>query len=112
MRRVEFPGKIRVAAWERSSGHCENCTRRLSPGDVYYEHLVPCELGGTATLENCGVYCRSCWTEKTRTYDHPTIAKVKRIEMRHLGAKRSRTPLPCGRDSPYKKTIGGKVIPR
>ena len=92
--RKEFPGKIRVAAWERSRGLCENCTRRLSPGDVFYEHLVPDGLTGQPTLENCGVYCKTCWSTKTRTYDHPTIAKAKRIEMRHLGAKRSTQPDP------------------
>ena len=93
MVRKEFPGKIRVAAWERSSGHCENCTRRLSPGDVYYEHLVCAALGGPPTLENCGVYCRSCWTEKTRTYDLPTVAKAKRRQIHFIGAKRSRNPI-------------------
>jgi len=112
MKRVEFPGKVRVAAWERCRGLCENCTRRLSPGDVYFEHLVPAGLTGQATLENCGVYCRSCWTEKTRTYDLPTVAKAKRQQIHFLGAKRSRNPLPGGRNSPYKKTISGKVVLR
>ena len=71
--RKEFPGKIRVAAWERSRGLCENCTKRLSPGDVFYEHLVPDGLTGQPTLENCGVYCKTCWATKTshlRSPDH------------------------------------------
>jgi 5-methylcytosine-specific restriction enzyme A len=93
MRRHEFPGKIRVAAWERCRGQCENCTRRLSPGDIYYEHLVPAALAGQATLENCGVYCKSCWTDKTRTYDVPVTAKAKRQQRRFISIKRSRNPI-------------------
>ena len=112
MSRREFPGKVRVAAWERSCGLCENCSRRLSPGDIYFEHRVPCELGGAATLENALVFCKSCWSLKTRIYDHPTIAKAKRIEMRHLGAKRSRNPLPGGRNDKLKKKITGRVVLR
>ena len=112
MTRREFPGKIKVAAWNRSRGKCESCTRPLSEGDIYYEHIVCDALGGPPTLENCGVYCKTCWSTKTRTYDHPTIAKAKRIEMRHLGAKRSLNPLPGGRNDKLKKKISGEVVPR
>ena len=113
MARREFPGKIRMAAWKRSTGICEACkVHKLSEGDVYYEHIIPDALGGPPTLENCGVYCKTCWSTKTRIYDHPTIAKVKRIEMRHLGAKRSRNPLPGGRNDKWKKKISGEVVPR
>ena len=77
-----------------------------------YEHLVPDALGGPPTLENCGVYCKTCWSLKTRTYDHPTIAKAKRIEMRHVGAKRSRSPLPGGRGDKLKKRLDGTVVRR
>lgn len=109
MARREFPGKVRVAAWKRSSGHCEVCTRKLSEGDIYYEHIVCDALGGPPTLENCGVYCKTCWSLKTRTYDHPTIAKVKRIEIRHVGAKRSRRPMPGSRASGWRKKMDGTV---
>ena len=114
MKRIEFPGKIRVAAWERSSGHCENCTRRLSPGDVYYEHLVPCQLGGAATLENCGVYCRSCWTEKTRTYDLPTVAKAKRQQIHFIGGiKRTKgRTIPGTKASGWKHKVSGEWVRR
>lgn len=94
MARREFPGKIRVAAWNRCSGLCEVCTRRLSPGDVFFEHLIPDAMGGPPTLANCGCYCKSCWTEKTRTYDLPTVAKAKRQQIRFIGGiKRSRNPI-------------------
>lgn len=110
--RREFPGKIKVAAWKRCSGKCESCSNPLSEGDIYYEHIICDALGGPPTLENCGVYCKTCWSLKTRIYDHPTIAKAKRIEMRHLGAKRSRNPLPGGRNDKLKKKITGQVVLR
>ena len=79
---------------------------------MYYEHIIPDALGGPPTLENCGVYCKTCWSTKTRTYDHPTIAKAKRIEMRHIGAKQSRRPMPGSKASGWKHKISGEWVRR
>jgi hypothetical protein len=44
--------------------------------------------------------------------DIPQIAKVKRIRQRHIGAKQSRSPLPGGRRSQWKKKMDGSVVRR
>lgn len=111
--RQEFPTKVKAAAFLRAAGCCEVCTRRLATGDVRYDHINPDGLTGEPTLANCQVLCRSCHDLKTRTEDVPAIARAKRREARHIGAKpKSRNPLPCGRASPWRKKMNGEVVRR
>jgi 5-methylcytosine-specific restriction enzyme A len=88
MNRQEFSAKIKVAAFERSGGHCEICTRKLATGDINYDHIIPCESGGNASLDNCQVLCRSCHRTKTDREDRPTIAKSRRVRRNHLGVRK------------------------
>src|SRR5215510_14599259 len=108
--RQEFPARVKVAAFERAKGHCENCGGRLTTGKIRYEHINPDGLTGAPTLENCGVYCATCWRVKTYTYDIPAIAKAKRRERANIGAKaRKGRPLPGTRASGIRKRMNGKV---
>lgn len=56
-------------------------------------------------LENCVVLCKGCHAVKTGKTDIPRIAKVKRVHRNHIGAKVSRSPLPGGKKSPWRKTF-------
>ena len=91
--RKEFSKKIRVAAWKRADGRCEECTRKLYPGDACFDHRIPDGLTGEPTLENCQCLCRWCHNVKTFGTDVPAIGRAKRREASHLGAKRSRNPI-------------------
>lgn len=84
--RREFSTKVKVAAFERSGGRCEQCTARI-PAGAHYDHRVPDAVGGEPTLENCQVLCRSCHGVKTSTEDVPAIAKTKRVRNRHINAE-------------------------
>lgn len=111
--RSEFPAKVKVAAYERSQGHCEACGAPLQVGRFHYDHRVPDALGGLPTLENCRVLCRVCHDCKTHQSDVPQIAKMKRQRAAHLGAKApSRNPLPFGRNSKFKRRMDGTVVER
>lgn len=91
-RRQEFSAKIRIAAYTRSGGHCENafCQIVLQPGRIQYDHVIPAELGGEPTLANCQVLCAQCHKEKTSN-DQGDIAKAKRRELKHAGIKKPRS---------------------
>ena len=91
MSRYEFTAKIKVAAFERANGHCQECTRKLYTGDIHYDHVIPDANGGTAQLDNCQVLCRSCHNGKTYERDIPAIAKGKRIRRRNIGIRRPRS---------------------
>ena len=109
--RREFTRKVMAAAWKRAAGRCEGCTA-YPIGLGHFDHIIPDAMGGEPTLENCQVLCRNCHGEKTAKRDVPAIAKAKRREARHIGAHKSRSPLPGGRGSPLKRKIGGGVVPR
>lgn len=86
MPRREFPKAVRVAAFERSGGQCENpeCRRWLMPGDYQFDHEIPDGLTGQPTLENAVVLCSPCHLTKTATHDVPAIARAKRREKKFL----------------------------
>jgi hypothetical protein len=40
------------------------------------------------------------------------IAKVKRIHQKHVGAKKSKSPMPMGRNSKWKRKMDGTIVRR
>jgi 5-methylcytosine-specific restriction endonuclease McrA len=112
MSRREFSAKVKVAAFERSGGHCESCTARLHVGRFAYDHVLPDALGGEPVLSNCEVICDACHGAKTHKSDVPRIAKMKRQRVAHLGAKPKGRGFPCSRASGFKKKLDGTVVRR
>ncbi len=124
--RLEFSAKTKRAAFERSRGVCEchlvpmlnrpnGCGMKLTEGRVRYEHIVPAEMGGDNSLDNAAALSLGCWREKTDTYDRKVIAKSNHSRDRARGiGRRSKwsRPLPCGRDSGWKKKMDGTVVRR
>jgi 5-methylcytosine-specific restriction protein A len=102
--RKEFPTRVKVEAFSRCRGRCENCTVLLRPGGFHYDHVIPDQMGGTPTLNNCAVLCTNCHGEKTAQADVPAIARAKRKEAAHLGAK------PKGRGFRGWRKFNGEII--
>jgi hypothetical protein len=88
------------------------CATRLTVGKFKFDHKLPDALGGQPTLENCQVICATCDDAKTYGGDIPQIAKAGRQRAAHLGKPPSRTPLPCGRGSKFKRTLDGRTVLR
>jgi 5-methylcytosine-specific restriction protein A len=97
-RRYEFTKGVQREAWARSEGRCEatGAVYGLSPGQrcntplagrrKEYDHYPkPATEEGSDTLDNCVVCCDTCHGYKTRTFDIPVQAKVKRVSDKHLG---------------------------
>jgi len=89
--RHEFSKAVKQAALRRSGGVCEaegrvyglepetRCTRLLSYG-VQYDHWpLPAHAENSNGLENCMAVCPQCHLFKTRTFDTPAEARIKRI---------------------------------
>jgi 5-methylcytosine-specific restriction protein A len=109
--RKEFSTKTKALAFQRANGRCEECGARLTIGKFHYDHDTPDGLLGEPTLANCRVLCIACHLPKTRRDVH-NISKAKRREARHIGARKSPNPLPCGKASKWKKKITGEVVLR
>ena len=87
MKRREFPTRVMVDAYKRAAGHCEACKAPLRTGQIHYDHVIPDAMGGAPTIENCAVLCKSCHSLKTTRQDVPQIARAKRRQAKHIGAK-------------------------
>lgn len=105
MTRREFPAKVKMAAFKRAKYRCEDCGAPLIAGKFHYDHDIPDGLTGEPTLENCVVRCLNCHGVKTREKDIPTIAKAKRVQAKHIGAKKAK------RKMAYRKFNGEIVWP-
>ncbi len=111
--RREFPTRVRVQAFDRANGRCEECGTYLQAGRVEYHHRIPDALGGEPTLENCVCLCKPCHAASTHQSDVPRIAKMKRQRAIHIGAKApSRNPLPGSKASGWKRRMNGEWVRR
>lgn len=110
--RQEFSKKVKLAAWERCGGICEcGCGQKIISGAVEYDHIIEDALGGEPVLENCMVMRKRCHDGKTGKR-RPALDKTRRVVEKAAGARKSKNPMPCGRNSQFKKTMSGKVVPR
>lgn len=88
--RQEFSKKTKMAAWQRCKGHCEECGKKIRPGDgPEYDHDREAFFEGSNDLENCRVLCTPCHSVKTSDRA-PVIAKSRRHIVRAAKAKTPR----------------------
>lgn len=101
----------KLKIWEREHGKCMVCSVKLMTGRFIFEHIRPLALGGEDTDENIKLTCLACASEKTKD-DMARINKAKRQKASHLGMKQSKTPMPFGRGSKFKRKMDGTVVRR
>jgi 5-methylcytosine-specific restriction protein A len=79
----------RMEIFTREKGACHLCQGAIVPGVAWdISHDIPLELGGDDHGLNLKIAHRNtCHREHTRKVDVPAIAKAKRREAAHLGAK-------------------------
>lgn len=96
-------------------GHkCGWCGCRIDPSDAWdLDHIIPLEISGDDSDRNLQPIHRfPCHREKT-SRDRRDIAKCQRVAKKHsepLGQKKTRSPLPFGRNSPQKKKVDGTIV--
>lgn len=115
-KRKRLTPRQRLSVWERHKGICGLCHRPINGVREKWivEHMIALELGGADDESNMAPVHKACADEKTggKSGDHAKAAHAKRAKRRHIGIKESKNPLPGGKGSKWKKTIGGKVVRR
>ncbi|MEZ0167552.1 HNH endonuclease [Microvirga sp. TS319] len=112
-RRRKLTPRQRLKVWETTGGVCVLCGRTIDAVRERWvvEHLRALELGGQDDFGNMGPAHDTCARDKTRD-DHRRAAHAKRQKIQHLGAEAPKRQLPCGRNSPWKRTISGWIVAR
>jgi hypothetical protein len=101
-----------AALFLKQDGRCACCGQRLEikggrdveatgGAPATDEHLQPLSMLGTNEMWNRELWCKPCATVKTSA-EAPIRAKSDRIRDSHIGAKKSKTPLPGSRNHPSK----------
>jgi len=116
--RKEFSRRVKALAFKRCCDekgvpHCQGCGVVLVAGNVAFDHDQADGLGGDNSLENCKVLCiKTCHAKKTLTQDNPIMQKADRVFKKTFSIAKSRNTMPGSRNSPWKKTMTGKIIRR
>ncbi|MHB2165659.1 HNH endonuclease [Alsobacter sp. R-9] len=112
-RRRSISTRERLDLFLAAHGRCQRCGWSLTPGVRWeVDHVIPLALSGRDDIDNMQVLCVPCHSGKTSRQDVPAIAKVARVRARHVGAARSRRPMPGGKASRWKRTVDGRVVGR
>ncbi|MFY0682595.1 MAG: HNH endonuclease [Thalassovita sp.] len=113
MKRRQRTTLQRAKIFETHNGTCHICHAKIDGTREKWEleHIIALELSHDDSDANLAPAHASCHREKTRR-DKGMIAKAKRVRAKHLGGRTSASPLPGGRTSKFKKTIGGAVVLR
>lgn len=101
-RRRPLSTKKRMALFVRKNGICHLCGEKIVPPDAWdVSHPIPLEMGGADDESNHDIAHRRCHRPHTATVDIPAIAKAKRREAKHVGAKAP--PVRPIRSAPFPK---------
>lgn len=113
-RRRHIGERERVAIFQAANGVCHLCNGKIQAGQAWeVSHDIPLELGGADDASNMLPAHKKCHRHHTATVDIPAIAKAKRREARHIGAKPpSRNPLPGSKTSRWKRKMNGSIVER
>lgn len=113
MRRHLSP-TARLSVFTAAGGICSICKLKIDGTRERWEvsHEIPIALGGSDTPANMKPIHFACHKRQTAEIDIPQIAKAKRQEALHVGAKRPKGTWGCGRNTPFKMTFGNGVVRR
>jgi 5-methylcytosine-specific restriction protein A len=113
--RKRLSTKDRTRIFAAHGGLCAFCGGKIDGTRERWEvsHDIPLALGGADDATNWRPAHYRCHRDATAGTDIPAIAKAKRNEARHQGARAaSRRPMPGGRHSPWKRTMTGEWVRR
>lgn len=117
-KRLEFTKKTKEARAIHAGWLCEaiwngeRCNTELTAGRIEHHHEVEAERGGDNSVENARAVCIKCHRMLTKAFVQAKAKAERQRAVQMNSRPKTKTPLPAGKDSPEKKTIGGGVVER
>ena len=111
-RRMSTTRRLRI--FQAAKGICHLCDGKIDGTREAWDadHVIPLEISGDDSDDNLRPAHERCHSIKTGSKDIPVIAKAKRVEAKHIGAKKSKATLAGSRASKWKKPINGPAVRR
>ena len=89
--RIRLSAREREKCFDDNGGICCLCGLPIEHGQqMEVHHVIELRAGGLDVPENRKPAHAKCHRRHTAEVSAPTIAKVRRIRQKHIGAKRSR----------------------
>lgn len=111
MKRTRLSTTERFKLLRREKFKCHLCNGLIFVGQAWdVSHEIPLGLDGADDESNRRAAHRKCHQDHTATIDLPAIARAKRIQASHHGARVSRQPMRGGRHDMLKKKMNGTVV--
>ena len=109
---TKIPGRVKARVFVAHGGICNETGRKIAPGDEWdCDHVQALANGGENRESNLAPVLREAHKEKTRR-DVAQKSKDARVRSKHLGVHESKSPLPGGRKSRFKKKVTGEGVER
>ena len=115
MTRKSISTRERLRLFNLHGGICHLCGGKIDGAREAWDinHEIPLELGGADDDENRKPAHRKCHQDHTAKTDIPNIARAKRREAKHFGAKAPpRHIIPGSKASPWKRKLNGQTVRR
>lgn len=110
MKRRHFTAQQNIKFFLAHNGLCHICGGKIDAVREKWEreHVIPLALGGADDEANMRPAHAVCHRNKTNA-DLASVAKAKRNEAKHFGAKTTRNPIPGSKASGWKRKMDGTV---
>ncbi len=107
------PPTVKARVFKTFGGVCQcGCTIKIATGMAWEaDHKIPIAAGGANRETNLHPLLKAHHDEKT-SREATERSKIYAVRNAHIGAKKKGGGWGYGKDSPYKKTIDGRIVLR
>jgi hypothetical protein len=113
IKRIRLSTTARFELLQREKYRCHLCRGLIYVGQAWdVSHEIPLELNGADDYFNRRAAHRKCHRGHTAAVDLPAIARAKRVQANHHGARVSRFAMRGGRNDALKRKMDGTVVLR
>ncbi len=107
------PPRVKLRVFQKFNGRCQcGCNRRIHAGEAWEaDHIIALVNGGANRESNLRPLLTAHHHDKT-AHDVAEKSKVYAVALKHAGLDSPSRPMPCGKNSGFKKTMRGGVVER